>query len=150
MANVDSAPTNYYASTGVMLFIYTYRWLDAGHSRTGTFSWQVRTITRGISQVVSGTECIFSAVLDIKKSIFISVFFINLPNTGTVEHTHHNNTANISTKWCNNKVLVSSYKVLKVQSFSLDTGPQLFCYLFIVLSTIQCLKLAQKIAVRVC
>jgi len=35
-------------------------------------------------------------------------------------------------------------------SFSLDTNPQLFCYLFIALSIIHCLKSAQKSATQVC
>jgi len=49
---------------------------------------QVRTIRTGISQVVSGTERTFSAVLDIEKSVLISVFFIDFPNTGTIsKHT---------------------------------------------------------------
>jgi len=40
-------------------------------------------------------------------------------------------------------------QVFEVQSFSLDTGPQSFCYSFIALLIICCSKLAQKFAVRV-
>jgi len=40
--------------------------------------------------------------------------------------------------------------MLKVQSFGLATCPQSFCYLFIALSIIRCMKSAQKFAVRVC
>ena len=38
----------------------------------------------------------------------------------------------------------------EVQSFSLDTGPQSFCYSFIALSIKLCSKSAQKFAARVC
>jgi len=41
-------------------------------------------------------------------------------------------------------------QAFEVQSFSLDTGPQLFCQSLIALSIIRCLKSAQKFAVRVC
>jgi len=37
-----------------------------------------------------------------------------------------------------------------MQSFSLDTDPQLFCHSFIALSKIRCSKSAQKFAVLVC
>jgi len=41
-------------------------------------------------------------------------------------------------------------QVFEMQSFSLDTDPQSFCYSFIALSIIRCSKPAQKFAVRVC
>ena len=41
-------------------------------------------------------------------------------------------------------------QVFEVQSFSLNTGPQLFCHSFIALSIIRCWKSAQKFVVRMC
>ena len=67
--------------------------MDDRHSYTGNFNGQMIAITQCISQVISGTERILSTVLDIEKSIFIFVFFINFPNTGTIKNknTYHTN-----------------------------------------------------------
>jgi len=40
--------------------------------------------------------------------------------------------------------------MFEVSSFSLDTNPQSFCYLFIAMLITRCLNSAQKFAVRVC
>lgn len=44
--------------------------------------------------VSSGTERIFSAVLDVEKPIFVFVLFVDLPNTGTIKHRYHTNILN--------------------------------------------------------
>ena len=74
----------------VGIHIYTYitgEWITdtvTGNLRTGS-----STSNEGISQVVKSTERIFSAVLDIEKSVFVSVLLVNLTNTGTMWHKQH-------------------------------------------------------------
>jgi len=44
---------------------------------------------------------------------------------------------------------IKSCNTVQMQSFGIDTAPQLFCF-FLALSIIHCSKLAQKSAVQVC
>lgn len=51
----------------------------------------IRTISNvAVSQSLSNTtECIFPAVLDVEKSIFVFMFFVNLADAGTAQQKHH-------------------------------------------------------------
>jgi len=74
----------------VVVIIYTYttcEWIT--DTVVQVINRQVRTIGKGISQVVSESEGIFTTELHVEKSVFISVFVVNLPNTGTVWHKRH-------------------------------------------------------------
>jgi len=110
-----------------------------------------RTITKGVVEHPILSKFSSKGQVDFidMQSIAQSMVYREVLHTSSSRKSQPNMSLNLPSN--SQTYSKKSYnKVLEVQSFSLDTDQQSFCYWFSALSIIGCLMPAQKFAVLVC